>query len=568
MTEPVFALAPVLPLFLGALLAGITRGWVRSSIMLSAPLIGGLAVAQLEPGVLVQMELFGLALSPLRVDGLSILFGYLFHLAAFIGVIYALHVRDPLQDVAALTYAGSAVGAVFAGDLLTLFVYWELMALTSAALVLARRTERSLSAGMRYLVMQVGSGVLLLAGTLVFASSGAGLTFDHIGLDAPGGWLIFIAFGIKSAFPFMHNWLTDAYPEATPSGTVFLSAFTTKVAVYALARGFAGTELLVYVGALMTCFPIFYAVIENDLRRVLAYSMINQIGFMVVGVGIGTELALNGAVAHAFNDVIFKGLLMMSMGAVLHVTGEMRGSELGGLYKRMPKTAALCMVGAASISAFPLFSGFVSKSMVMSAALLEGYGWVWLALLFASAGVFHHAGIKIPFFAFFAHDSRFVNEAREAPTNMLIAMSLAAALCVGIGSFPMFLYDLLPYDTGYWPYDSSHVLAQLQLLAFSALAFTWLKLSHIYPPELKSVNLDAEWLYRWALPEAAKQTLERLDPLQQRLSIHARVALGMAQRGLARHHGEHGVLARTWPTGSMVLWVAMLLGLSLVLYYL
>jgi multicomponent Na+:H+ antiporter subunit D len=536
--------------------------------MLSAPLIGGLAVAQLEPGVLVQMELFGLALSPLRVDGLSILFGYLFHLAAFIGVIYALHVRDPLQDVAALTYAGSAVGAVFAGDLLTLFVYWELMALTSAALVLARRTERSLSAGMRYLVMQVGSGVLLLAGTLVFASSGAGLTFDHIGLDAPGGWLIFIAFGIKSAFPFMHNWLTDAYPEATPSGTVFLSAFTTKVAVYALARGFAGTELLVYVGALMTCFPIFYAVIENDLRRVLAYSMINQIGFMVVGVGIGTELALNGAVAHAFNDVIFKGLLMMSMGAVLHVTGEMRGSELGGLYKRMPKTAALCMVGAASISAFPLFSGFVSKSMVMSAALLEGYGWVWLALLFASAGVFHHAGIKIPFFAFFAHDSRFVNEAREAPTNMLIAMSLAAALCVGIGSFPMFLYDLLPYDTGYWPYDSSHVLAQLQLLAFSALAFTWLKLSHIYPPELKSVNLDAEWLYRWALPEAAKQTLERLDPLQQRLSIHARVALGMAQRGLARHHGEHGVLARTWPTGSMVLWVAMLLGLSLVLYYL
>jgi multicomponent Na+:H+ antiporter subunit D len=568
MTESVFALAPVLPLFLGALLAGVTRGWVRSSIMLSAPLIGGLAVAQLEPGVLVQMELFGLALSPLRVDGLSILFGYLFHLAAFIGVIYALHVRDPLQDVAALAYAGSAVGAVFAGDLLTLFVYWELMALTSAALVLARRTDRSLSAGVRYLVMQVGSGVLLLAGTIVFASSGAGLTFDHIGLDAPGGWLIFIAFGIKSAFPFLHNWLTDAYPEATPSGTVFLSAFTTKVAVYALARGFAGTELLVYIGALMACFPIFYAVIENDLRRVLAYSMINQIGFMVVGVGIGTELALNGAVAHAFNDVIFKGLLMMSMGAVLHVTGEMRGSELGGLYKKMPKTAALCMVGAASISAFPLFSGFVSKSMVMSAALLEGHNWVWLGLLFASAGVFHHAGIKIPFFAFFAHDSRFVNEAREAPTNMLIAMSLAAALCVGIGSFPMFLYGLLPYDTGYWPYDTSHVLAQLQLLAFSALAFTWLKLAHIYPPELKSVNLDAEWLYRRVLPEAAKHTLERLDPLQQRLSIHARVALGMARRGLARHHGEHGVLARTWPTGSMVLWVAMLLGLSLVLYYL
>ncbi len=560
-------LAPVLPLFLGAILSGFTRGWLRAVVMMAAPVLGGLGVYQLEPGTLIQAELFGMTLTPVRVDSLSILFGYLFHLAAFIGVIYALHVRDRLQDVAALAYAGSAVGAVFAGDLLTLFIYWELMALTSVALILARRTEQAFGAGMRYLVMQVGSGVLLLAGTIIYASSGAGLSFDYIGLDAPGSWLIFLAFGIKSAFPFLHNWLTDAYPEATPSGTVFLSAFTTKVAVYALARGYAGTEILVYIGALMACFPIFYAVIENDLRRVLAYSMINQVGFMVVGIGIGTELALNGAVAHAFNDVIFKGLLMMSMGAVLHVTGEMRGSELGGLYKKMPKTAVLCMVGAASISAFPLFSGFVSKSMVMSAAVMEGYDWVWLALLFASAGVFHHAGIKIPFFAFFAHDSRFVAEAREAPNNMLIAMTIAAVLCIGIGVYPVFLYDLLPFETGYTPYDTSHVLAQMQLLAFSALAFTWLKLAHIYPPELKSVNLDAEWLYRYVVPDAIQKFMVRLTSVKEQTSRYTQAVLGMAQRGLARHHGEHGLLARTWPTGSMVLWVAVLLGLSLVLYY-
>jgi multicomponent Na+:H+ antiporter subunit D len=151
---------------------------------------------------------------------------------------------------------------------------------------------------------------------------------------------------------------------------------------------------------------------------------------------------------------------------------------------------------------------------------------------------------------------------------MLIAMSLAALLCVGIGSFPVFLYDLLPYDTGYWPYDTGHVLAQLQLLAFSALAFTWLKLSGIYPPELRSVNLDVDWLYRRLLPDAVQQALARLAPLQEQLRIHARVALGLALQGLARHHGEHGVLARSWPTGSMVLWVAVLLGLSLVLYYL
>src|SRR5690606_9330656 len=227
------------------------------------------------------------------------------------------------------------------------------------------------------------------------------LAFEYIGTGSIGGWMIFLAFGIKCAFPFLHTWLTDAYPEATPTGTVFLSAFTTKVAIYALARGYPGTELLVYIGAAMTCFPIFFAVIENDLRRVLAYSLINQLGFMVVGIGIGTALAINGAVAHAFNDVIFKGLLFMSMGAVLHVTGRINGSELGGLYKTMPKTTILCIVGAASISAFPLFSGFVSKSMIMAAAIKEHYDVVWLMLLFAAAGVFHHAGIKIPFFAFF-----------------------------------------------------------------------------------------------------------------------------------------------------------------------
>ncbi|OOZ39510.1 Na(+)/H(+) antiporter subunit D [Solemya pervernicosa gill symbiont] len=568
MLESLTSITPALPLFIGALLVAVTRGMLRNLVMLITPLVGAFGVYSLDAGMATQAQLMGLALTPVRVDQLSILFGYLFHLAAFIGVVFALHVKDKLQDVSALAYAGSAVGAVFAGDLLTLFVYWELLAVTSAALVFARRTERSLHTGIRYLLMQVGSGVLLLAGAIIYASQGNGLEFNHIGLDAPGGLLIFLAFGIKSAFPMLHSWLTDAYPESTPTGTVFLSAFTTKVAIYALARGYAGTEILIYIGALMACFPIFYAVIENDLRRVLAYSLINQLGFMVVGIGIGTELALNGAVSHAFNDVLFKGLLMMSMGAVLHVTGEIRGSELGGLYKKMPKTAILCMIGAASISAFPLFSGFVSKSMVVAAALNQGYEAIWLALLFAAAGVFHHAGIKIPFFAFFHHDSKHVATAHEAPTNMLIAMTIGAFFCIGIGSFPHYLYALLPYQLDYSPYDVSHVLAQLQLLAFSALAFTWLKLAHIYPPELKSVNVDIDWLYRRIMPDSVQLLLARLAPIDRNLRTGGLRVIESCIKGLVHHHGSYGILARTWPTGSMVMWVAVLLGLSLVLYYL
>ena len=535
-------------------------------ILLATPLTGGLVLLGMTADADLQWSIMNLVLEPLRVDRLSLLFGYLFHIAAFLGIVFSLHLRDRLQAITSLLYAGSALGAVFAGDLLTLFFFWEMLALTSAFLIFARKTERARRAGIRYLIIQVVSGVLLLAGALMLYRQNNSLAFNHIGLETFGGSLIFLAFGIKCAFPLLHNWLTDAYPEATVTGTVFLSAFTTKVAVYALARGFAGTEALVYIGAVMTCFPIFYAVIENDLRRVLAYSMINQIGFMVVGIGLGTALALNGAIAHAFNDVIFKGLLMMSMGAVLYRTGRMNGSDLGGLYKSMPITTTLCIVGAASISAFPLFSGFVSKSMVMVAVLDEGHPVVWLALLFASAGVFHHAGIKIPFFAFFAHDSGI--RTTEPPLNMLIAMGIAAILCVFIGSYPWLLYSLLPFEVNYVPFDRSHVLAQFQLLVFSAAAFTWLKISGIYPPELHSTNIDAEWFYRRLAPRAARRVgwfVSRTGDAAARALRGGNKAL---MRSVFRHYGPEGTLARTWPTGSMVLWVAVLLAASLVLYYL
>ncbi len=565
---------PFLPLMLGALAAIFLRGWPRNIIMLAAPIVGALNLMGLEHGVFWSLEFMGYALEPVKVDKLSMMFGYLFHLAAFIAIVYALHVKDTVQHVAGLAYAASAVGAVFAGDLLTLFVFWELLALTSVFLIWARRTDRAYSSGFRYLLFQVLSGVLLLAGLLIFAQVNNSLLFTHIGLDHDGiaqigAWLIFFAFGIKCAFPFMHTWLTDSYPESTPSGTIFLASFTTKVAVYAFARGYPGEEILVWIGVTMACFPIFFAVIENDLRRVLAYSLINQIGFMIVGIGIGTALALNGAVAHAFNDVIFKGLLMMTMGAVLHMTGKINGSELGGLYKSMPKTTILCIVGAASISAFPLFSGFVSKSMIMAAAVAEGYDVVWLLLLFAAAGVFHHAGIKIPYFAFFAHDSGI--RTTEPPKNMLIAMTLGAVTCVVLGSFPaQTVYALLPWEHSYSPYDMTHVLTQLQLLFFSALAFVWLNLRNLYPPELPSTNLDTDWFYRKLAPNVIKRVASTVYGTYERFEQSVVISIkGMIQNTYDSELGKpKGYFARLWPIETMVVWVAVLLAGYLMIYYL
>ena len=561
---------PFLPFFLGGVLVAIApRGWARNLLLLGIPILGGLNLIGASPGPHLEIEVFQYTLTPFGVGTFSLLFGYLFHIAAFIGNLFALHLKkkdgDTLQQSAALIYAGSALGAVFAGDFITLFVFWELLAISSVFLIWARKSERSVRAGFRYLVIHVLSGVLLLAGALIRVHETGSIAFEYVGLEGLGAWLIFISFGIKAAFPLLHNWLTDAYPEGTPTGTVFLSAFTTKVAVFGLAVAFPGTEMLIYIGAAMTAFPIFYAVIENDLRRVLGYSMINQIGFMVTGIGLGTALSLNGAVAHAFNDVLFKGLLFMGMGAVLHQTGKMNGSDLGGLYKSMPITAALTTVGAASISAFPLFSGFVSKSMVMAALLEEGYLAVWPVLLFASAGVFHHAGIKIPFFAFFGHDSGI--RTKEPPKNMLFAMTLAAILCVGIGTFPQFLYALLPFETGYWPYDLTHVLTQTQLLFFGALAFVGLQKTGIYPPELPSVNLDAEWSYRWLAPRAIRGLAPIVATVNQRVRAGAMGPVEAFRRVAPRIYGPTG-LARQWPTGSMVIWVTVMLAAYLIFYFL
>ncbi|WP_237064965.1 Na(+)/H(+) antiporter subunit D [Microbulbifer guangxiensis] len=555
---------PFIAFFIAAALALVLRGWARGLVAIVIPALSLANLWGTPAGEYATVGLMQFELVFFSVDRLSLLFGYLFHVAALIAVIYSLHVRDTLQQTVSLLYAGSALGAVFAGDLMTLFLFWELLALTSVFLVWARRSQASYGAGLRYLVMHILSGLLLLVGIVIYSRTEPSLALGQIGLEqGAAGWLMFLAFGIKCAFPFFHGWLTDAYPESTPTGTVFLSAFTTKVAVYALARTFPGTELLIYIGAAMACFPIFYAVIENDLRRVLAYSLINQLGFMVVGIGIGTALAINGAVAHAFNDVIFKGLLFMSMGAVLHVTGKINGSELGGLYKTMPKTTVLCIVGAASISAFPLFSGFVSKSMVMTAAIKNGYDWVWLVLLFASAGVFHHAGIKIPYFAFFAHDSGI--RAKEPPLNMLIAMSIAAALCLVVGIYPQALYRLLPHEVAYSPYDMTHVLTQLQLLFFSALAFVWLNLQRLYPPELPSVNLDVDWVYRRLLPVAVQRIGNGAFRLDQQVRAAARARVGSLLDTITSHHKPEGILARNWLTGSMVAGVVLLLGFYLLL---
>ncbi|RDB43513.1 Na(+)/H(+) antiporter subunit D [Halomonas sp. DQ26W] len=556
-------LPPSLVLILGGLLVSFLRGVVQKLMLLAAPTLALVAVLGSAPGAYASFEFLNMQMTLGRVDPLSLVFAHVFAIMALVGAIYALHVRDTIQHVAALIYAGSAMGVVFAGDLVTLYVFWELMMLSSVWLIWRNRRAASLAAGFRYLLVHAVSGVLLLAGIVIYYTQTGSLSFDAIETGSPAFWLILLGFMINAAVPPLHAWLTDAYPEATVTGAVFLCAFTTKTAVYTLIRGFPEAEVLVWLGTLMTLWGVTYAVLANNIRRLLAYHIVSQVGFMVAGIGLGTAMALNGSAAHAFTHILYKALLFMSAGAIIQMTGRAKLTELGGLYRHMPLTFVFYMIAAFSISALPLTSGFVSKTMILEAYADHQAAFVWLVLSLASAGTFLSVGLKLPWFVFMGRDSGL--RPREAPANMLVAMGIVAFFCIFIGVYPQWLYQMLPHQpVGYNAYTLAHVFWDLQLLSFVGLVF-FVLLKFMAPKD--KITLDTDWFYRVAAPHAVGLIHRHGTSAWRNLLAAMRWPLGRIFAQALRYHGPKGILARTSPTGSMVLWVAVLLTATLLLYY-
>ena len=485
-------LPPALALIAAGLLLPLLAGIWRSALLLAAPLVSLWLVWQVPDGTSLSMPFLDQQLVLLSGSKLARMFATVFSIMAFAGGLYALNQRSNLELAAAYVYAGSAIGVTFAGDLITLFVFWELMAVAST-LVLWSNGGKARAAGLRYALMHFLGGVILMAGIAGEAAATGSIAFGRMDISTLPRVLILLGFLINAAATPLSAWLPDAYPQASWSGMVYLSAFTTKTAVFVLIVAFPGTQLLIWVGLAMVFYGIIYAILENDMRRILAYSIVNQVGFMVTGIGIGTEMALNGAAAHAFTHIIYKALLLMSAGSVLYMTGRSKCTDLGGLFRTMPVTTICGIIGALAISSFPFTSGFVSKSMVTQGAADQHLAIVWFLLMAASAGVFLHAGIKFPWFVFFQKDSGLRPD--DPPWNMKAAMILGAGLCIGIGLLPGPLYQMLPYATSYVPYTVAHVISQLQLLLFSGLAFFlmlgWLK-------RTLTITLDADWLWRRA----------------------------------------------------------------------
>lgn len=490
---------PSLVLLAGGLLLPLVPSAAKKAWLLLVPLLTFASIVLLPQGTHGVVSFLQFTLVFGRVDALSNVFAYIMGLMAVIGSLYGLHVKRDVEHIAAWTYVAGSIGAIYAGDLLTLFLFWELMAFSSVFLIWFRGREESLGAGFRYLLVHVAGGVSLLAGIILhYHANNGDLTFGlfDVAHPTPAAWLIVIGFILNAAVPPLHAWLPDAYGEATFNGSVFLCAFTTKTAVYALIRGFAGLDILVVLGVIMALYGVVYAVLENDSRRLLAYHIISQVGYMVAGVGLGTTLAINGACAHAFAHILYKGLLFMGCGSVLHMTGKSKFTDLGGLYQKMPWTFVFTLIGGLSISAFPLFSGFVSKSMIVQAGFEDHKLWVGFLLLLASAGTFLHTGLKVPYFIWFGknHCSKETWErAAEPPWNMMTAMAVTSFLCIFIGCYTPYLYRMLPYPVEFEPYTAYHVSETLQILLFTGLGFFLLikKLE----PEAK-ISLDLDWPYR------------------------------------------------------------------------
>jgi multicomponent Na+:H+ antiporter subunit D len=555
-------LHPGLVLIAGALLLPWLRSPLRGAALVALPLLVLALVWQVPDGPAWQLRFLDYTLTPLQGDKLSRLFATIFALMAAGGGLFAMTQKSRVEVPAAFVYAGSAIGVALAGDLVTVFVFWELMAVGSTLVLWSQGTDAAYRAARRYLMIHLLGGVVLFAGVTGHIVDTGDVAFTRMALDSPAHWLILIGFLVNAAAPPLSAWLADAYPEASWSGTVFLSAFTTKTAVYVLLRGFPGNELLIWLGLFMAFYGIVYGLLENDIRRILAYTIVNQGGLMMVGVGIGTEMALNGAAAQAFVGVIYVALMLMSAGSVMLMTGKRKCSELGGLFRTMPLTASCSIVGAMAISAFPLTSGFISKSMVSQAALDGHHLWIWLLLTTASAGVFLHAGFKFIWFVFFQKDSGL--RPAEPPRSMRWTMVFFSCLCIALGVWPEPLYALLPYEVNYVPYTGAHVVMQLQLLLFSGLAF-FVLLPYLKPT--LTMTLDTDWVWRNLLPAL----LHKVGlPLTKAWNLMVRAAYVLITESLALvlyQHRQDGRFARTWSTRSMALWVLVLLLGFLVLYY-
>lgn len=427
----------------------------------------------------------------INADKLGIIFAVAFCIVAVIGSIYSVDADSNYERGVALIYAGANLGVVLAGDCISLIVFWEISAFTGAYLVYAKHCMKSSHSAYRYLLVHAFGGGMLLVGLLSYMFH-YGNSLDNLAAisGTPTFWIIFIGVAINAAVPPLNSWLPDAYPEATIGGTVFLGSYTTKAAIYLMIRFFAGTDWLVYVGCFMAVYGILMALLENDLRRLLSYHIISQLGYMVASLAMGGAWGIDGAAAHTFSNIMYKGVLLMCAGAVITATGKRKISELGGLGKKMPFTAVCFLIASFAISGVPFLNGFASKALIMHAVSENKIA--YYALTAASIGTWLSIALKINVFVFWGKTDKDI-ECKPIPVNMKIGMALGALACIVTGVAPKLVYNLTPYGTDAHPFTIEHIMEYIILFIGASLVFYLFR--KIMNPH-DELTLDFDWFYR------------------------------------------------------------------------
>ena len=426
-----------------------------------------------------------------NVDQFSLLMGVVVGFLATAAVLYAYGSDAPKWVTSlALIYVATTVGTIYAGDWLTLVFFWELMAVTSTLLVW-QYGGAAVRAGYRYALFHGTGGTVLLAAVVVhFANAGTFLFSATTGVHPAATLLAAIGIGINCGFIFLHSWLPDTYPRPHVAASVFLSVFTTKTAVYVMYRAFPeGGMWLAYLGGFMAVYGAFFALLQYDPRRLLSYHIQAQVGYMLAGLGLASavgEFAVTGGFAHLFNNVLYKSLLFMTVGVVIYRTGVQDIRDMGGLWRVMPVTFVLYVVGAASITAVPGFNGFISKGMVIDSAheihnyeLLFGEGLLWWLLILGGVGTFM-SFIKLGYYVFF-HGSATLSPDDATPFQTA-GMVLAGGACAFFGVFYGQLIELMPFtevilgeEVYFKPYSTSHLTESAALLVAGFVGFFALK---------------------------------------------------------------------------------------------
>lgn len=396
---------------------------------------------------------FGIALV---VDGLTSFMLITVNLIAFLVIIFALSYMErytgrwQFYSLFLLMLAGMN-GVIVTGDIFNMFVFLEISAVASYALVAFGTEKHELEAAFKYSVMgTVGSLFILLAIVWLYSYTST-LNMADIAtvLQAGGssrvaivaGILLLAGFGLKAAMVPFHAWLPDAHPSAPAPISAMLSGVLIKsLGVYAICRVFYSvlgmtpelSTMLMVLGAVSMSVGVLLAITQWDLKRLLAYSSISQIGYIMLGIGIGTPLGLLAALFHLFNHSAFKSLLFLGSGAVEYATGTRDLREMGGLGKRMPVTSTTTLVGSMSVAGIPPFAGFWSKLLIIVAAIQAGH--YWLAIIAIAASVLTLSYVmRIMRYGFLGKLREKWEQVREVPFSMKLSMSLLALICIAGG---------------------------------------------------------------------------------------------------------------------------------------